>query len=1178
MSKNIKKIALSLPSLIVAGLIAAYLLFAYFAVDPLARRILPWVAENKLASRASVEHVRFDPLRLALTVDNLRLTRTDGAPLAGFERLYVDLETSGLFRFAWRIKDIRLTAPQVALDVAPDGKLNWADLIAKLNENKEKSNTMPRVLIDHILIERGNIQYSERNRPTPFNAALEPLGLELDGLSTLPEDRGDYQIAAKLPEQGGTFKWKGDVGLNPMVSTGTVELQGIRLAKLMQIAPPQSVPVQLTAGELQTGFSYSFAMVKGAEEPKPEVILKDIAMTLDHVKGKLPLKAGSDLGLGQLSIKLPELKFSMRQSTQLQLQGMEIGLKEAALQLGNEQLFHLPQAQVSGVDFDLAANSLKVAEVLLTDGAVQANRHLDGSLDWQQLFNSPAETQAARPADTVADANTKDNKQNEKPFRFDIANVNLKHWQAAYQDMSFKQPLSLNVQDMNVGFTLSNTDGITTIKQLESQLGPFSLKSALYPQPAATMTKLSLHGGEISLKDSTVKLQAITLSGLQAQILREANKPLNWQALLEPAAAQTPAATPKQAVNNQAPTSTDWKLALDRIALEDGAVHFEDKSTGNPVSLDIQNAALELQNTSLDLTKPVPVNVQFKVKQGGEFNARGMLALAPLKGDMKINLSALSLKPFAPYINQVALLRLNDGSANVGGKLTFKSEKALSTQFQGGFNVNNLAISEENGGATFLSWKTLASDSVKLALSPNQLHMDELRIVQPVGKIIIFEDKSVNIKRIMREQSEPVSPASNTAKPADSDVGKNGFPVSVERIKVDNGDLEFADLSIKPQFGTYINTLSGVINGLSTSPDTTAQVELDGKVDEYGSASIRGSIQPFHATDFTDLKLAFRNLEMNRLTPYSGKFAGRRIDSGKMSVDLEYNIKNRQLSGKNKFVINKLKLGEHVDSPDAVNLPLDLAIALLEDSDGVIDLDLPISGSLDDPQFSYGTVIWKAVVNVLGKIVTSPFRALGHLFGISSDKLEVVVFVPGSAELAPPEQEKLKTVAMAMVKRPSLTLAIVPGYDPIADRKAIQEEAIRRDVAQEMGLKLLPSEKPGPIDLNNPKAQTAILKLAKERSPEAKNRKMLDKLKDYFNTSKPTDQAAYETMLQQLQLWVTVTDNELITLADARATAMQQFLEQAAGMNAGRLSKAAPEQVSGDGREVQLKMNLGTAK
>jgi len=1175
MLKNIKKILRSLPFLIAVGLLAAYLLFSYFAVDPLVKGILPWVAENKLASRASVEHVRFDPLQLILTIDNLKLTRADGAPMASFERLYVDLEISSLFRFVWRIKDIRLTTPQVSLDISPNGKLNWADLIAKLNENKEKSDTIPRVQIDHILIERGNIQYSEHNRPTPFKAALEPLGLELDGLSTLPEELGDYQIVAKLPEQGGTIKWKGHIGLNPMISTGTVKLQGIKLAKLMQIAPPQSMPVQFTAGELETDFNYSFAMVKGKEELKPEATIKNIALNLDNVRGKLTRIASSDIGLQQLRIKLPKLNFSMRQGVQLRLQGMEVGLKEAALQLEGMPLFKLPQTQVNGVDFDLATRSLKVAAALLTDGTVQVKRYADGSLDWQRLLNLPVPTEADKPADTLAEA---DNKQNENRFRFDIASVRLKHWQASYQDMSFKQPLNLNVQDMNVGFALSNADGTTTIKQLDSQMGPFALKSALSPQPAATMAKLDLHGGYISLNDKTVKVQTIILSGLQTQILRKANM-LNWQALLEPAT-QTLTTTPKtgQTGNKKTSMDADWKLALDRIALEDGTVHFEDKSTASPVSLDIQKAVLEIRDASLDLTRPLPFNAQFKIKQGGQFDASGKLALAPFNGDLKLNLNSLSLKPFAPYLNQVALLRLNDGSANVGGKLTFKSRKTLNTQFQGGFSVNKLAISEEGGGATFLGWKTLASDSLKLGLSPNQLHMDELRIVQPVGKIIIYEDKSINIKRIMRAHAEPPSPVNNTATPADSGVGKNDFPATVERIKIDNGDLEFADFSLKPQFGTYINTLSGVINGLSTSPETIAQVELDGKVDEYGSARISGSIQPFHASDFTDLKLTFRNLEMNRLTPYSGKFAGRRIESGKMSVDLEYNIKNRQLSGENKFVINRLKLGEHVDSPDAVNLPLDLAIALLEDSDGNIDLNLPVSGSLDDPQFSYGKIIWKAFTNVLGKIITSPFRALGNLMGIRSDKLDAVAFDPGSAELAPPEQEKLKNVALAMAKRPALTLVIVPGYDIAEDRKAIQTTAIRRDVAQEMGLKLQAGEKPEPINLNNPKAQAAIRKLIKDRSPEAKNRKILDKLKDYFDTSKPVGPAAYEAMLQQLQQGVTVTDNELKALADARAATMQQYLEQAASMDASRLGKAAPEPVSGDEREVRLKMNLGTVK
>lgn len=205
------------------------------------------------------------------------------------------------------------------------------------------------------------------------------------------------------------------------------------------------------------------------------------------------------------------------------------------------------------------------------------------------------------------------------------------------------------------------------------------------------------------------------------------------------------------------------------------------------------------------------------------------------------------------------------------------------------------------------------------------------------------------------------TPASGTAPATKDQPAPESFAIAVERISVADGDLVFADLSLRPQFGTYIHNLDGVINGLSSDATSTAQVELDGKVDDYGAARVHGSVQPFRATEFTGLKLGFHNLEITRLTPYSGKFGGRKIDSGK-------------LLGENKFVINTIKLGERVDSRDVFNLPLDLAIVLLEDSQGLIDIDLPISGSLDEPQFSYRKIIWKAVVNVLTKV--SPLHSV----------------------------------------------------------------------------------------------------------------------------------------------------------------------------------------------------------
>jgi hypothetical protein len=457
--------------------------------------------------------------------------------------------------------------------------------------------------------------------------------------------------------------------------------------------------------------------------------------------------------------------------------------------------------------------------------------------------------------------------------------------------------------------------------------------------------------------------------------------------------------------------------------------------------------------------------------------------------------------------------------------------------------------------------------------------MDALRIEQPTGKFIIYEDKTLNVKRIMRGPASPAGAPPLDAQPtAVATNASDAFPISIDRVSVDNANLDFADLSLKPQFGAHINSLSGVINGLSTNPSTTAQVEMDGKVDEFGSARIRGSVQPFRATDYTDLKLSFQNLEMNRLTPYSGKFAGRRIDSGKLSVDLEYKIKLRQLTGENKFVINQLKLGEHVDSPDALNLPLDLAIALLEDGDGVIDLDLPISGSLDDPEFSYGKIVWKAILNVFEKIVTSPFRLLGNLLGVSSQKLEAISFDPGSAALLPQEQEKLKSVSEGMAKRSSLSLSIVPAYDEALDKPALQELATRRDVLNDMGIKLNDGEQPGPLDLNNVKVQSSIENLLKERKGEGRNLKALESLKDYFKKSKPEDVPKYTEMLQQLKLTANVSESDLSALAIARATSAQDYLLNNAGLAAEKLSVSAPVKVAGEGNVVNLKMNLGVGK
>lgn len=347
-------------------------------------------------------------------------------------------------------------------------------------------------------------------------------------------------------------------------------------------------------------------------------------------------------------------------------------------------------------------------------------------------------------------------------------------------------------------------------------------------------------------------------------------------------------------------------------------MHFEDKTNATPVVLDIEQIGVEFKDASLDLKRAIPVKAGFKVKQGGRFNAQGKLALAPLKADFQLSLADFAFTPFAPYVNQFAMLKLNDGAANVQGKLQVTSPETMT--FNGGFSVNKLALVEEVSGAPFMGWEKLGSENLTLSLSPNRLQMTELNLIKPVGKFIIYEDKSMNVTRIMRQpanateanqatetleksaevakESAPETTlqdaggnalikannaAADTEKPVEmtlppvEDSSPEAFPIAIETVRINDAALEFADLSLTPQFGTNIHSLTGVINGVSTNASSVAQVELDGKVDDYGAARIRGSVQPFKATNFTNLKLSFTNLEMNRLTPYSANLRAEKL-------------------------------------------------------------------------------------------------------------------------------------------------------------------------------------------------------------------------------------------------------------------------------------------------------------
>lgn len=736
--------------------------------------------------------------------------------------------------------------------------------------------------------------------------------------------------------------------------------------------------------------------------------------------------------------------------------------------------------------------------------------------------------------------------------------------------------------------------------------------------PLLSFADISLNDARVDLGQRQAKLAALAIKGGGLSARRDAQGRIDLLALIDSLggkSATKPARSAKPAASAQPPApavaAAPWRFQIGQVSLAGFAVALRDESVAPAVELGLDNIAISIAGVSENLKTPLPLKASLDVKSGGRLELAGTLTPADAATDLKVKLADLSLQPAQPYVAKFAALDLVGGLLAAEGRVI---RNAKASGYRGGLSVRDLRLNEAGTRNVFLAWKTLATGD--LDLSPNQLNIALLTLGGLDTKLIIDKDKGTNLKRVLRTEDATVAPAptpdpASAAPAASPGVGTSqvkpeapGFVVNVDRLRFRSGALFFADNSLILPFGTRIHGLRGSINGLSSRPGAPGQLELDGEVDEFGLARAVGQADFFHPTDFMDLKVIFRNVEMAHLTPYSATFAGRRINSGKLSLELEYKIKQRQLQGENRIVIDRLELGERVESANAKDLPLDLAIAILSDSDGRIELGLPISGSLDDPQFSYGAIVWKAITNVLSKIVTAPFRALGALFGGSGEKLDSIAFEAGAARLSPPEREKLLRLVTVLNKRPGLALT-VSGTWSEADRAALQDLQMRRSVAARSGQAAGEKGDPGPLSTRAPKVQAALESLFAERFGNAE----LAVLKDGFRKANPgqleegltgrmmsrlsgllREQRSlgdnevgqlrgadfYGLLFEKLRAKEGVKDDVMEALAVRRA---EHALEQmkAAGAPPARVAQGAAAKSAAVGRDILLKLELGRA-
>ena len=725
-----------------------------------------------------------------------------------------------------------------------------------------------------------------------------------------------------------------------------------------------------------------------------------------------------------------------------------------------------------------------------------------------------------------------------------------------------------------------------TLDQFTARLAGLKLRGQDTPEPVLALDLIEARGGKFDLRQRRVEVGSIALTGGGLNIVRAGSGRLNLQELL-----QSPPAEPAaEAGTKTGPATAPWHYRVGRVALTKFRTEFRDQGVSPAAELVMQDIDIAVDGISDDRKAAWPVRASLRARDGGNLLVEGKIVAGEPLVDLRVKLTELALRPVQPYLGAATTLKIADGQLGGEGRLIYN---AKGTDYQGSFALRNLALNEGEHDNAFLRWKVLSTR--KLAVSTSRLAIADLVLDGVSTRLLINADKSTNLSGLMRKPSaDATARTESPAKP---------YEVAIDRLRITNSQLEFADNSLAMPFGTHINNLRGSLDGLGTARGAPGQIELDGEVDDYGLVRATGEIDLFKPTDYADIKVIFRNVEMTRLTPYAATFAGRRVESGKLSLDLEYKVIKRQLSGDNLVKIDTLILGERVESPQATDLPLDLAIAILQDSDGRIDLGLPVSGNLDDPEFSYGQIVWKAFVNVIGKIVTSPFRALGSLFD-GEEGMDGVVFEAGQAGLTAPERQKLSKIAGALDKRPKLALDI-HGVFAEADRQALQDLQLRRVLAARLDRPVDDESDPGPMATDEPKVQAALETLFAERfggaelaamregfrqanpdrAGEVGKDKMLSRLAGLFREQRTLgerelaqlkDADLHTVLYARLRAKEAVTDERLQALAKARGEAALAVLKAAAAP-ADRVTLLDIERVEVEGTEVPLKLDAKVA-
>ena len=1079
-----KKIAL-ITGICVVSLLLIYTLLGFFGLPYAIKNIAPKYLKDYNAT-LFVSDAKFNPFTFELNATNAELNTT--SPLFSTKQIDLKLKPFSIFKKLVEIDIFRLDEPKVKIARDKKANFNFSNFISDDNATSEDNSTSSiNFALNNAKIIKGSFSYSDQNLTKPFNVSFDDINYELSSLNTKKNSAGSH-IFDSNSSLAHKIDLNGDIKLNPLKIEGNVSIKDFSI-KPVAISFIDNDTLNLKNAIINLKINYAL----NADENATGINLKDGFL---NVKGLSLDESTNELSLGELELPKFDLDSKIADKT------------EAAL--------NLSAINLNDISFKNAI-AASVKSLNLSDISLLAN------LNEKSELNATAKLKSVG-ANALKIDEADRNLANLKDINASNLNINLANNKTALTlekmalngiNAPLSKSASANVASAGVTNTSFTMDGNKSLASLD-ELNVKNIELKAKNKDIASVADVAIKSISFDLLKMALNIASVDVnkpkfaSELNDNGLSAVNElGFGEQSTKATKAAKHTKKVEKKTENKSASKSkeNEFKFDIKNISVNNADIALTHLFEGEKIAHKFDNLFVKVANLSSDFSKPFDAKVAMKSSQKLNLDVESKIKIEPLDVSAKIKLNDTNLPKYFAYAKPFLEASLASGQMSADAQLHYAKDIKADAKV----SIKDIRL---NGKKTekLIAFKSL--DLEKISFAKNDLAISGVSLNSPFIKAHLSKERKFNLSQIVKDDKNK---AKTEAKPESKKAAskkEDELKFSVKNFSLKNGEVDFSDASLFMPFATTISKLNGKLTDIDKKRPSSG--EFQGVVGKNGFAQITAKLFPFELKQNTDIKLDFKDIDLTDITPYSGQFVGYKIKKGKLNLNLNYSVVDSKLNGSNFINFDSLTLGEKVDSKDAVNLPLSLAISILSDQNNQINIDLPVEGNLDDPDFKYGGVIWAAVKKLFADITLAPFRFLGNALGLGSKDLSSIDFLAGSSELISSEAPKIADFIKLTGSKPKMKLSITPTYSKL-DESFYKNKKLDQKINQ--------------IIASSGKDYIAVLN---ELVPNLKDR---------------NEKALREEALKGIE----VDKAKLVELANERANAVKEALIKA-GLEAGRIN------------------------